>query len=96
MQNFDLYAAYDKANDRLQLRVSDSPAGNTKQTVHSEALAPLWPDVALHTLTYADGKRLKETGQTLREMIMPDSIWALWRESIGRAGAEGLRLRIRP
>ena len=27
---------------------------------------------------------------------MPGTIWALWRESIGKAGSDGLRLRIRP
>lgn len=96
MQNFDLTAAYDEANVCLQLRVSDSPAGNTKQTVHSEALTPIWEDTALHTLAYAEWNRLKLVGQTLREIVMPDPIWALWRESVGRAGAEGLRLRIRP
>lgn len=96
MQNFDLYAAYDEAKVRLQLRVSDSPAGNTKQTIHSEPLTPIWEDMALHTLAYAEWSKLKQVGQTLREIVMPDPIWSLWRESVGRASAEGLRLRIRP
>jgi hypothetical protein len=96
MQNFDLSAEYDEASDSLKLRVSDSPAGQTKQTVRSEALTGLWPEVAIDTLTYADWNRLKQVGNTLREIVMPDPIWALWRESLGRAGAGGLRLRIRP
>lgn len=96
MHNFDLSAEYDKDSDSLQLRVSDSPAGQTKQAIRSEALTPLWEDVTLHTLTYADWTQLKQVGNTLREIVMPGTIWGLWRESLGRAGAGGLRLRIRP
>ena len=96
MQNFDLHAEYDEAHDALRLRVSDSPAGQTKQTVQSESLTGLWPEVGIDALARADWKRLKQVGNTLREIILPDSIWALWRESLGRAGNDGLRLRIRP
>ena len=96
MRNFDLSAEYDKASDSLRLRVSDSPAGQTKQTVRSEALTPLWPEVDIDALAQADWKRLKQVGNTLREIVMPAPIWALWRESIGKAGSDGLRLRIRP
>ena len=96
MQNFDLQAEYDEANDRLRLRVSDSPAGQTKQTVQSESLAGLWPELSIDALARAEWNRLKQVGNALREIVLPDSLWALWRESLGRAGAEGLRLRIRP
>ncbi|RLT34646.1 MAG: CHAT domain-containing protein [Chloroflexi bacterium] len=96
MQNFDLQAEYDEARDRLSLRVSDSPAGNTKQTIRSEALTGLWPEVSIEALANADWNRLKQVGNTLREIVMPGSVWALWRESTGRAGSDGLRLRIRP
>jgi hypothetical protein len=96
MHNFDLSAEYDEASDRLSLRVSDSPSGQTKQSVRSEVLTGLWPEVSIEALALADWNRLKQVGQTLREMVMPEPIWALWRESLGRAGSDGLRLRIRP
>jgi len=96
MHNFDLQAEYDKASDRLRLRVSDSPAGQTKRAVQSDLLAGLWPELGIDALARADWNRLKQVGNTLREIVLPDPIWALWRESLGRAGSEGLRLRIRP
>lgn len=96
MHNFDLQAEYDKANDRLHLRVIDSPAGQTKQRTESASLAGLWPELGIDALQHADWNRLKQVGQTLCEIVMPGPVWALWRESLGRAGSDGLRLRIRP
>lgn len=96
MQNFDLQASYDGMHDALHLHLVGSPAGQMRQTVESGSLAALWPELSVDSLALNHRARLRSLGEHLRETLLPDPLWAMWRESLGRAGTAGLRLRIRP
>jgi len=88
MQNFDL-SIRTYAPTALELAVAASPAGDISGI--DASIAPL--DVA--DLACLDRAALREEAIAFTQAVMPDPIRELWRESVGRAGDEGLRLRVR-
>jgi hypothetical protein len=88
MKNFDLQArAYTPTE--LELSVPSSPAGELSGI---DASVPFL-DVA--DLARLDRPALREEAIAFTRAVMPDPIRELWRESVGRAGDAGLRLRVR-
>lgn len=88
MQNFDLHTrAY--SSTELELAVTSSPAGEV-----SGIDAPISPTDA-SDLARLDRTTLRDEAIAFTHAVMPEPVRALWRESVGRAGQAGLRLRIR-
>ena len=95
MHNFDLRAVFDPSG-QLQLHVLHSPAGERHHAVTASALTEAGSQFQHAALARSSWRELQAWGEELRRILLPDPIWTLWRESLGRAGEAGLRLRVRP
>ncbi len=95
MHNFDLSAGF-APNGQLQLHVLHSPAGELRHAHPAPIVTGVGARFQHAALARSNWKELQALGGELRRILLPDPIWALWRESLGRAGDAGLRLRIRP
>lgn len=87
MQNFDLKVTRLNSH-RLRIGVSGSPAGQ------APGQPVTLPPFSLADGVAADAPALADLGDAFTQAVMPPPIWQAWRESVGRAGTDGLRLRI--
>ncbi|MBP8292468.1 MAG: CHAT domain-containing protein, partial [Caldilineaceae bacterium] len=90
MFDFDLRVdEYDAGSGALRVAVAASPAGEVDPTPSTA------PPISLAQALAADDAGLRTLATTFTQAVLPSPIWTCWRESIGRAGAAGLRLRVR-
>lgn len=90
VENFDLRLdAYDAAAGTLRAAVTAAPAGEV------DAVAVRLPPISLAAALAADAAGRRGLAAAFTQALLPPPLWACWRESVGRAGGAGLRLRVR-